>query len=291
MAGAIRIGISGWTYPPWRGPFYPKGVPQKQELAYAARQFRSIEVNGTFYGLQRPDVFAHWHDETPEGFVFAIKGSRYITHVRRLRDVTAPLANFFAQGLLRLGDKLGPVLWQFPPNFSFDVERLDGFLAQLPRDTKAAARLAAKHDKSRRDVWRKTDAERPLRHAVEIRHDSFRDPVFIDLLRRHQVALVCADTVAWPRLMDLTADFVYCRLHGEDELYVSGYTDDALDAWARRVRTWARGGEPRDAERLKRPSPPRKPGRDVFVYFDNSTKVKSPDDARSLMQRLGVAPL
>ncbi|SBW04476.1 conserved hypothetical protein [uncultured Alphaproteobacteria bacterium] len=289
MTGDIRIGISGWTYPPWRGRFYPEGLAQARELDYAARRFRSIEVNGTFYGLQRPAAFADWRARVPEDFVFAIKASRYITHVRRLKDVETPLANFLASGLLALGPWLGPILWQFPPNMRFDRDRFAGFLDLLPHDTEALGRLARKHDSrlNGRSVLA-PDARRPVRHAVEIRHDSFRDPAFVDLLRERGVALVCADAVAWPRLMDVTADFVYCRLHGSEELYASGYDDDALDAWARRAAAWAAGGEPADAERAGGPAPKRTGGRDVFVYFDNDAKVRAPADADGLARRLGV---
>ncbi|HRO13339.1 DUF72 domain-containing protein, partial [Amaricoccus sp.] len=264
MAGKIRIGISGWTYAPWRGRFYPAGLPQKCELAYAAERFASIEVNGTFYGLQRPESFAAWAEQTPDDFVFAVKGSRYITHFRRLREPETPLANFLASGLLRLGPKLGPILWQFPARLLFDPDRFDAFLTLLPRNTAAALALARRHDRRLEGrAWLAIDRNRPLRHAVEIRHDSFRDPAFIALLRRHKVALVCADTVDWPRLMDLTADFVYVRLHGSEELYVSGYDEAALDAWAARIAAWASGREPADAERVKPPTRPRAAGRDA----------------------------
>src|SRR6516165_2989601 len=171
--GTVRIGISGWTYGGWRGTFYPKGLPHAGELAYASRQVETIEINGTFYGLQRPDAFARWYDETPEGFVFAVKAPRFITHIRRLREVETPLANFIASGLLRLGEKLGPILWQFPPNFRFDPERLEAFLKLLPHDTKAAARLGRQHDhRLKAPAWLKVDAERPIRHAFEIRNDT-----------------------------------------------------------------------------------------------------------------------
>lgn len=291
MAGRIRIGISGWTYAPWRGRFYPAGLPQKCELAYAAERFASIEVNGTFYGLQRPESFAAWAEQTPDDFVFAVKGSRYITHFRRLREPETPLANFLASGLLRLGPKLGPILWQFPARLLFDPDRFDAFLTLLPRNTAAALALARRHDRRLEGrAWLAIDRNRPLRHAVEIRHDSFRDPAFIALLRRHKVALVCADTVDWPRLMDLTADFVYVRLHGSEELYVSGYDAAALDAWAARVAAWAAGREPADAERIKPPIRPRAAGRDVYIYFDNDVKVRAPTDARALARRLKVGP-
>lgn len=287
-AGTIRVGISGWTYAPWRGAFYPKGLPHRRELAYAAARFDSVEINGTFYGLQRPESFAAWAAETPDDFVFSVKASRFLTHVKRLRDIEAPMANFLGSGLLRLGPKLGPLLWQFPPNFRFEPERIAAFLPLLPRDTEAAAAFARRHADARLSgrAWTETDAARPMRHAFEIRHDSFRDPAFVDLLRRHGVALVCADTVAWPRLMDLTADFVYVRLHGSEELYASGYDNAALDTWAARVLAWASGHEPGDAERVDGSAPPRP--RDVFVYFDNDAKLRAPRDAQGLMRRVGL---
>jgi uncharacterized protein YecE (DUF72 family) len=288
MAGTVRIGISGWTYKPWRGKFYPKNLPQKCELAYASSKFRSVEINGTFYGQQRPESYAHWAAETPDDFVFSIKGPRYITHMRRLIDIKAPLANFFASGVLRLGSKLGPILWQFPPKFRFDPGRFETFFELLPSDTEAAVALARHHDrKLRSKAWLETDARRPMRHAVEIRHESFVTADFVKLLRRHKVALVCADTVDWPKLMDVTTDFVYCRLHGSEELYVSGYDEESLRHWAARVRAWAQGEEPADAERvIDRPGPKRR-GRDVYVYFDNDAKVRAPVDALRLEELVG----
>ena len=282
----IRIGISGWTYKPWRGSFYPRGLRQKDELAHAAGIFGSIEINGTFYGLQKPETFARWAEATPEDFVFAVKGSRYITHLRRLRDARIPLANFLASGPLRLGRKLGPLLWQLPPSQRFEPELLEAFLSLLPHDTEAAADLARGHDgRIEGRAWARTDAHRPLRHALEIRHDSFRDPAFIAMLRRYEVALVCADTVEWPLLMDLTADFVYCRLHGSTELYRSGYGDDELDRWAGRVSAWASGRPMRDGNFIVRQAG-RARRRDVFLFFDNTDKRRAPEDARSLMRRL-----
>ena len=232
-AGDIRIGLSGWHYPPWRGVFYPPGLPAHAQLAFAAERFRSIEVNGTFYRLQRPDDFARWHAQTPPQFVFALKGPRYITHMLKMRRAAAPLANFLASGPLRLGAKLGPLLWQFPPALRFDAARFREFLGRLPRDTREAVALARRHDaRVSGRSWLRCESPMQLRHAVEIRHESFRDPVFLDLLRGHNVALVCADTVEWPLLMDLTADFVYCRLHGSRELYTSGYGPAAIRTWA-----------------------------------------------------------
>lgn len=285
--GAVRIGVSGWTYAPWRGNFYPEGLPQKRELSYAAGEFNALEINGTFYGLQRPESFARWAEATPEDFVFAVKGSRFITHVKRLRDVEAPLANFLASGLLELGEKLGVLLWQLPPNFAFDAGTIGAFLETLPKDMDAAAAFAARHDQrvdGRDSVAAK--ARGPLRHALEIRHDSFWDPAFIDLLREHGVALVCADTVKWPRLMDLTADFAYCRLHGATELYRSRYEDAAIEQWAGRVSAWAEGRPMRDGEFVGSKEAPARP-RDVFVFFDNTDKLHAPDDARRLAARVG----
>jgi len=287
-AGDVRIGISGWRYRGWRGDFYPKGLVQKNELSHASNIFRSIEINGTHYSLQRPQSFARWAAETPDDFVFAVKGPRYITHMLKLKDVEIPLANFLASGLFELGSKLGPILWQFPERFTFDPERIESFFALLPRDTAEARKLARRHDRhlpGRTSL--KAGPTYPMRHAMEIRNRTFIDPAFIKLLHKYRVALVCADTVDWPRLMDVTSDFVYCRLHGSEQLYVSGYDDDALETWAGRVAAWACGTEPDDAERvLDRPAPKRA-RRDVFVYFDNDAKVRAPYDAQALVTKVG----
>jgi uncharacterized protein YecE (DUF72 family) len=268
-----RIGISGWTYPPWRGVFYPPGLPHRRELEFASRQVSSIEINGSFYALQRPESFHAWVAETPERFVFSVKGGRFITHMKKLRDVETPLANFFASGVLALGPKLGPLLWQLPPNLAYDPDRVGDFLSLLPRTTGAAAELAARHDSRVKDrAWLTTDADRPLRHALEVRHASYETPSFVQLLREQDVAVVTADTAGkWPRFEEPTTDIAYVRLHGAEELYVSGYSDEALDMWADKVRAWS--GE-----------------RDVFVYFDNDVKVRAPFDAMALMQRLGLRP-
>jgi uncharacterized protein YecE (DUF72 family) len=285
--GRIRIGVSGWRYAGWRGSFYPKGLRQADELAYASRHFDTIEINGTHYSLQRPEFFARWHDETPDGFVFAVKGSRFITHMKQLRDIETPLANFFASGVLRLEEKLGPFLWQFSPRFRFDAEKLDRFLAMLPRDSEAGAALAEQHDRRLAGrAWTRTERRRRLRHAVEIRHPSFLDPAFPRLLRRHNIALVFADAVDWPYAEDLTADFLYLRLHGSVELYASGYDEAALDHWAARIHGWSRGSQPKDAELIDPAARPRRRGRDVYVYFDNDAKVRAPVDAQSLRRRL-----
>ena len=288
--GKILVGISGWRYAPWRGVFYPPDLPQHRELGYAARALPTIEINGTFYSLQRPEFFERWYAETPDDFVFAVKGSRFITHMLKLRDIDRALANFFASGVLGLADKLGPFLWQFPPSLRYDRERLDAFFRLLPRDTEAALALARRRDARMKGRCRLAiDCRRKLRHAVEIRHESFLDPSFVALLRRHRVALVVADTAGkWPNREDVTADFVYVRLHGEKELYASGYTKAALDRWAARIRAWSNGAQPADARRISAAAAPKRAARDVYCYFDNDVKVKAPFDARRLIEKLGL---
>jgi uncharacterized protein YecE (DUF72 family) len=268
-----KIGISGWTYPPWRKVFYPTGLPQRRELEFASRQVSSIEINGSFYALQRPESFLAWATQSPDRFVFSVKGGRFITHLKKLRDVDAALANFFASGVLALGAKLGPLLWQLPPNLAYDAERIAAFLSSLPRSTAAAAELAARHDgRVQGRAWVTTDADRPVRHALEVRHASYETPSFLALLRAHGVAVVTADAAGkWPLIDEQTADFSYVRLHGAEELYASGYSDEALDMWAAKVRVWGQD-------------------RDVFVYFDNDVKVRAPFDAMALMHRLDLHP-
>ncbi|AOW91596.1 hypothetical protein BFN03_19900 [Rhodococcus sp. WMMA185] len=266
-----RVGISGWTYPGWRGDFYPEGLAHRKELAYAAGRLTTIEINGSFYALQKPASYAKWHDETPDDFVFAVKGSRYITHMKRLADVEAALPNFFASGVLALGPKLGPFLWQLPPTLEFDEARVSRFLERLPRTTDVLARLAREHDDKLRDgsALTECDASRPVRHAVEVRHRSFDSPEAVELLRAHDVAFVVADTAGrYPLVKTPTSDFVYVRLHGDAELYASGYSDDALDRWADDIRAWTDSGL------------------DVFVYFDNDVKGYAPFDAQRMSARL-----
>jgi len=266
----VRIGISGWRYEPWRGVWYPDKLPQRRELEFCGRHFPTLEINGSFYSLQRPEYYDAWYRETPPGLVFAVKGSRYITHLLRLKNIDKPLANFFASGLFNLREKLGPFLWQFPPMFRYDRARLQSFFDKLPRTTAQALSLARRRDarligRSRLAI----DEDRPLRHAVEIRHLSFMNDDFVSLLKKYDIGLVVADTAGkWPRLFHVTADFVYVRLHGDVKIYTSGYSDDALDSWARRIRQWERDG------------------RDVYVYFDNDVKVKAPFDALNLMRKL-----
>jgi uncharacterized protein YecE (DUF72 family) len=292
MAGKIYIGISGWRYAPWRGVFYPAGLAQDRELAYASRHLPTIEINGSFYALQRPASYAAWYDATPPGFVFSVKGNRFITHTLRLRNVDPALANVLASGVFKLREKFGPCLWQFPPNFPFDPGLMEHFLSILPHDTEAALALARTHEpRMRGRAALEIDRKRPLRHAVEVRHMSFADERFVAMLRKYKVAVVVADTAGkWPCIEDVTAGFMYLRLHGEKELYAGGYTDAALDRWAARIAAWSAGGQPEDARTISERAPPRRAKRDVFCYFDNDIKVHAPFDAHRLMQRLGVAP-
>lgn len=251
----------------------------------------SVEINGSFYSLQRPSSYRGWFERTPDDFVFAVKGGRFITHLKKLADVDTPLANFFGSGVLELQHKLGPLLWQLPPMLGFDPDRLSGFFDRLPRTTGEAARLAERHDlRLRYGAVTTTSADRPLRHALEVRHGSYETPAFVDVLREHDIALVVADTAGkWPFLEDLTSDFVYVRLHGSQELYVSGYDEQGLDWWAARVRAWVSGGSSPDARTVGPPAKPEPRGRDVYAYFDNDVKVRAPFDAMALAARLNVA--
>jgi uncharacterized protein YecE (DUF72 family) len=268
--------------------FYPKGLVQSKELAYASKRFNSIEINGTHYALQLPSSFEKWYDQTPEGFVFSVKSSRFITHIKRLADVEATLPNFMASGVLALREKLGPFLWQLPPNLRFDPERVPAFLAALPRSTCEAAHLAKRHDERLNGkVFLTPGADRPLRHAMEVRHESFKTPAFFELLQRHNVAFVFGDSGGvWPYAEDLTSDFVYARLHGVEKIYSSGYTDEALDFWAARLRCWV-AGKPAPDPQLVLPAPT-KPVKieAAFVYFDTDLKVKAPFNAAGLRERL-----
>jgi uncharacterized protein YecE (DUF72 family) len=268
--------------------FYPGNLPQRRELEFASRAFPTIELNGSFYSLQYPFSYEAWYRETPPDFVFAIKGGRYITHMLRLRNFETALANFFASGIFNLREKIGPFLWQFPPQFRYDEERFEHFFAALPRTLAAALAIARRRDARMKGRCRLgIDCDRPLRHAVEIRHESFVSEAFVAQLRRHNIALVVADTAGkWPYYEDVTADFVYIRLHGDKELYVSGYTDGALERWAQRIRAWARGGELSNGKRMSAQPAVSLRARDVYCYFDNDVKVRAPVDAHALMRKL-----
>ncbi len=271
----VRIGISGWTYAPWRGRFYPRGLGQRNELAYVAERMNSVEINGSFYSLQRRSSYEAWAAAVPDNFIFSVKGGRFITHMKKLAGIETPLANFFASGVLALGRKLGPILWQLPPNLGFDSERLEAFFELLPRTTGAAAAIAVDHDQrvpADRALIAAADPAQRIRHAVEVRHETFRTNEFYELLRRQQIALVVADSPGkWPFIEEITTDFMYVRLHGHDELYTSGYSDESLDEWAAKTRNWVAAGQ------------------DVYIYCDNDAKVRAPYDAMGLMQRLGLS--
>lgn len=284
VAGTIRTGIAGWVFAPWRGAFYPAGMPQKEELAYASAHMEAIEINATFRALQKPDSFRNWSSQTPKSFVFSIKGPQLITHIKRLKDIGAPLANFLASGPLGLGQKLGPIVWQLPPNLTYDADRMESFLALLPKTPAEAATLAGRHEDWMKEAATGADEVTAIRHAVEVRHQSFAVPDFVAQMRRHNAALVVADTTAWPTL-DVTADFAYCRLQGAPGR--DGYDEADLDRWAKRIASWAEGRPMTDGALLA--EPPEDRPRDVFAIFVSTDKVHAPRNALALARRLGAA--
>lgn len=283
MKRRIRIGTSGWSYPGWNARFYPSSLPRRLVLPYLASRFDTVELNGSFYSLQTPSSYRKWYEQTPAHFLFALKGSRFITHNKKLADVAIPLANFFASGVLLLKEKLGPIVWQLPASARFDPDRLEAFFALLPRDFRAAARLARGHDArvAGRSYTRTTLPSRRIRHALEVRARDFFVSELAGLARRHRIALVVSDAASWPRIEEVTTDFVYVRLHGRQRTYASAYADRELDHWARRIAAWAAGGEPTDAHRIDS-APPRRRQRDVYVYFDNDYEANAPTDALRL---------
>ena len=262
MAVKPRIGIGGWTYEPWRGAFYPPGLTQKRELEFASRKLNSIEVNGTFYGAQKPETFAKWHDETPEDFVFTLKGPRFTTNRRVLGEAGASIERFLTGGVLELKDKLGPINWQFQPTKPFDPADFEAFLKLLPKRVEGRA----------------------IRHAVEVRHGSFRHPHFVALLREHGVAVVTAGDSKHPQIADITAPFVYARIMGTSEEAAAGYDDAALDLWAKRIRQWSEGKPPQGLASVATPEPPAP--REVFLYVISGFKARNPAAAMALSQRL-----
>jgi len=280
----VRIGVSGWNYDDWRGEFYPQGLAKRRWLEYASRQFNSIEHNGAFYRLQKPESYRRWAKETPPGFRFALKGPRFITGVKRLKDPRAPLVNFFASGPLELESKLGPVLWQLPGSFPCDLERLEAFLDLLPRDTEQARRLAANFDGNlKTEPAYGSGQRRRIRHAMEFRSESWFTDECLGLLKARGVALVFSDSPGkWPYCEDVTADFVYLRLHGSDRLYRSNYGDAALRDWAERLRRWTRGEQPGDSKTATSLAPPKRKRRDAYVYFDNTDEGHAPLNAAAL---------
>lgn len=282
--GMVRAGTAGWVYAPWRGSFYPPGLPQKQELAYASARLGAIEINATFRAFQNPASFARWREEAAEGFVFCVKGHQFITHIRRLKEVETPLADFFASGLFNLGEKLGPICWQLPDTLPFDAERIARFLALLPKDKEAAEALARRHgDRLKHPPVVEAKGVGKVRHALEVRHESYRDPAFIDLMRQHNVALVVSDTADWPA-RDLTADFGYLRLQGPPG--GDHYDAAGLDDWAATIAAWA-DGKPAPAEGLIAPAAEPVP-RDVFCFFVRTDKEHAPMNAITLTERLAT---
>jgi uncharacterized protein YecE (DUF72 family) len=263
-AGKIFVGIGGWTFAPWRGVFYPKGLAQAKELAYAASKLTSIEINSTFYGSQKPETLRKWANEVPDGFIFSVKGPRFATNRRVLAEAGDSIQRFFDSGVLELGDRLGPLLWQFAPTKKFDEVDFGRFLQLLPTSLEG----------------------RRLRHVVEVRHDSFRDPAFIALLRKFGVAVVFAEHHQYPAITDVTADFVYARLQKGDDAIKTAYPPKALDAWGRRAQQWAEGKEPDDLPRLDPAHKPKAAPRDVFVYFIHDGKLRAPAGAMALIERL-----
>jgi uncharacterized protein YecE (DUF72 family) len=261
--GSIYTGIGGWTYEPWRGVFYPKGLPHARELSYAAQQLTAIEINGTFYRTQTPATFRKWASEVPERFVFSVKGPRYAVNRRVLGEAGDSIKRFLDSGVTELGAHLGPLLWQFTPYKKFDEKDFGKFLELLP------AKFSG----------------RALRHVVEVRNDSFKTPAFIALLRKFGIAVVYAEHDSYTEIADLTADFVYARLQKGDEKLKAGYAPKALDAWARRAKTWAEGGEPKDLPKVDKTAAPKQP-RDVFVYFIHEAKLRAPAAAMELIKRV-----
>lgn len=264
MSGNIRIGIGGWTFEPWRGVFYPPGLPQAKELEYASRQLTSIEINGTYYGSQSPETFRKWRDSTPEGFVFSVKGSRFTTNRKVLAEAKESIDRFIGSGVLELGDRLGPLLWQFAPTKKFEPGDFAAFLDHLPPKVSGQA----------------------LRHVVEVRHDSFRAAEFLKLLRDRNIGLVYAEHFAYPEMADVTADFVYARLQKGSDDVETAYPEAELDAWAARLKTWAAGGEPADLPRIEPGRAPSPTPRDVFAYVIHEGKVRAPAAAKALIERV-----
>jgi uncharacterized protein YecE (DUF72 family) len=287
--GQIRVGVSGWDYDHWEGGFYPTDLSDRERLPFAADRFATVEANGPFYSLLSPSSYARWYERTPSHFRFAVKGGRFITHNKKLGDAETALANFFASGVFALGDKLGPVLWQLSSRHSFDARRLAEFLDLLPRDLEQAATLARRHDHRVKEPLVEIRDNHLLHHVVEVRNDSFFCPEAVRLLRDHGVALAFSHAGDWPMREEITAGFVYVRLHGAPETYASGYEPACLERFAERIRAWKEGGEPDDALRITDLNPPARKERDVWVYLDNDASSRAPADARTLLDRLNGA--
>lgn len=284
---SIFVGISGWNFDGWRETFYPAGLKQKDELAYASRRVHSIEVNGTFYSLFRPSAYQSWYEQSPADFCFSIKAPKYITHERRLDRFETPLANFLASGILALGEKLGPILWQFPPTMKFDAPLFEAFMAALPHDMATAAKIGQGHsDWMAGRTYLEPKGNHRIRHAIEGRHESFKSPEFIALARRYGIAIVIGDTAGrWPYIEDISTDFIYLRLHADETKYPNGYEKASLEHWSKRFQIWSSGSQPDDAVLVVPGSPEKRP-RQVFAYFDNDVKETAPLNALSVISHL-----
>ncbi len=280
--GRARIGLSGWSYEKWRGDFYPEDLPRDQDLRFASERFSTLEINASFYSLRSPDTYRRWYGDTPRDFVFAVKGSRYITHSKKLKDPRGPLANFLASGVLALGEKLGPILWQLQASFTPSHERLHDFLDLLPHDHEEAAALARDHDERVEEPFLEVERNHRLRHVVELRSPDAFDPETVRVVRDTGTSLAVSDAADFERVEELTSGFVYVRLHGSRETYVSRYTGRELEEWAEKIRVWREGGQPDDARRITERKPPERKGRDVYVYFDNDAEGHAPRDAARL---------
>jgi uncharacterized protein YecE (DUF72 family) len=286
--GKARVGVSGWSYDEWDPGFYPEGLSDDERLGYAASIFDTIEINGTFYSLTDPQTCRRWRDSAPRGFVYAVKGSRYITHMKRLVDAETALANFFASGILELEETLGPILWQLPSNLRFDPVALDSFLGLLPHDTSQAVRTARGHDDRIENAAFGGSDTHLIRHVLEVRNESFLQAETARIARRHGVALCISQSSEWPLIEEMTAGFVYVRLHGPGKLYASEYAPSDLDHWADRIETWRRGAEPSHAHRISDLEAPDRKERDVYVYFDNTAHGYAPRQALALRDSLST---
>ena len=285
-SGTIRIGLSGWSYEDWHGDFYPEDLPRDDELDFATARFPTLEINRTFYSLVDPKTMRAWYRSAPNGFRYAVKGSRFITHNKKLKGADGPLANFLAAGVLELKEKLGPILWQLGANLHFNAERVDRFLASLPGNLDDVADRAKKATSGRPSVVERQGANHRVRHVIEPRHESFFVPEMVGLARRHKVALAFSHSSKWQYTEEVTAGFVYLRLHGPNAVYASAYTSAQLEEWARRIRLWAAGLEPDDAKRITDRAPPRRKRRDVYCYFDNDSGGHAPRQATELIKIL-----
>ena len=282
----VRIGISGWVYKNWDGVFYPSWVKKSKKLEFASRVFSTIEINGTFYSLQNKKNYEKWYRQTPDDFIFSVKANRYITHIKKLKNVKTSIANFFSSGPLALKEKLGPILWQCPPGLIFEAKKIEDFLKILPKNFKDAIKLCSKADIPKKEQYLKYVKNFKIKHALEVRNITFVNSDFINLLRKYNVALVFSDnTGLWPYFEDVTSDFIYIRLHGHSKMYTSRYDQKSLNLWSKKIDSWRKGHQPKNKNTITKDKIALKE-RDVFVYFDNDKKIFAPSNAMELMERI-----